>query len=34
VVIGDMITVGDVVLTVREIDELGEVKSLGIKAKE
>lgn len=34
VVIGDMITVGDVVLTVREIDERGEVKSLGIKAKE
>lgn len=34
VVIGDMAQVGDVVLTVREINEQGEVQSLGIKAKE
>ncbi|MGM0525676.1 MAG: potassium/proton antiporter [Pseudomonadota bacterium] len=34
VVIGDNIAVGDVVLTVREIDDSGEAKSLGIKAKE
>lgn len=34
VVIGDNIAVGDVILTVREIDDSGEAKSLGIKAKE
>lgn len=34
VVIGDTISVGNVVLTVREIDERGDVTALGIKAKE
>jgi len=34
VVIGDTAQVGDVVLTVREVNEQGEVQSLGIKAKE